>query len=165
MIFNVNFSNVINNLIPGFLRKPKFQAILNVFASALQYVNNEFYAETQSVFYYLKFNAQVIYLTKYLNDQYDNVQRRISISDGSTPNVIYLYNESEAAAPFYLYNESETLPNGTANPVYFYNNVPSIGTYDYYVNIPLELSTLASQVKGAVNQFNPANKTFYVNVI
>lgn len=160
MKFNVVFRYIVSELTPGFLRKSAFVNFLYSLIKGLQDTNDAFYQKTEDIFYYLKFNAQVIYLEKYLNDQYDPVQRRINISQLDYVATNYLFNDAEAEAPFYLDNASEV-----SVPIYFFNNTPSSGSYNFLVNVPNTLSSFSNKITASVNLFNLADKTFNINLI
>ena len=134
--------------------------MLYAIIKGLQDLNDTFYQKTQDIYYYLKFNAQVIYLEKYLNDQYDPVFQRINISQGDYVTLNYLFNDVEAETPVYFSNKSEA-----ATSIYYFNNVPVTGSYDFLVNVPYTLSSFADKIRASVLLFNLADKTFKVNFI
>ena len=151
--FNVSYKDIFYNLIPQFLRKNKFLAYLYAIAKPIQTISNDLRTKTQEMNTFLNHSSQVIYFEKYLNDKYDPLDRRITITNKSTE-INYWFNDVESAAAVYMYN----LWNGTTAYVVderiVFDNViykcilghtgvqpphatywTSEGTMDYYYNL------------------------------
>ena len=122
MDFNVNFKNIGYLLFPHFLRKENLLKLWYSFVKPLQTLNNNgiqvtAFGQEDKSFYqwylfiknFLRFNGQVIYLEKYLNDVYSTgATYPYSLNGGiyiteTTAGLFYVYNIAEGKEK-YLYN-------------------------------------------------------------
>ena len=143
-MFNVDFNNIVELLLPPFLRKTKIIAWLKALVKPLIDLYTTFMAYRQSVIYLLSFTGQVIYLEKLLNDTYNNGTSGIIIVDGNTLDFPYLFNKSEGVVDIYLYNLSEN-----EDPFYLYNKSEFGTQIDFIVKVP---ALLYSQLQLNNNQ-------------
>jgi hypothetical protein len=90
---------------------------MRVFTTQLQVVQTALNAFIALIQYRLYFSSQIIYLQRYLNDQFDAIPRRIYIVNENNAIVNYIFNKAEspaAAQKRYLFNKSEAYDNTTA---------------------------------------------------
>lgn len=168
MNFVVQYFDFMRKLIPWFLRQPKTLSLIQSFAKPLQTVNDEFIEFRDDIAFKLAFNAQIIYLEKYLNSVYPNpfvYPSNIHILDGANVAFDYLYNDFENQADTYFFNFVET-----SNPVYFNNNnEQTSGVFSYIIRIPTSVQSgndvdgvayNETMLKKRVNFYNNAGKTY-----
>jgi len=80
------------------------QLFIKVLASASQYINDITKAFTDLISYETKFNGQSVYIERYLNDQYDPINRGIYIENFSDVIYNYFSNKAELEPDVYTYN-------------------------------------------------------------
>ena len=136
-LFDINYTDLVNALLPVKLRGNKMKAFLNALAFPVAYLYGQFMVNRNNNLYYLGHNSQVCYLRSVLNDTFDPINREITITDG------------EQFLPVYIYLSVETIPssertflvtpaNGeTFNDVWLYTalETQTLG-YDFVVNVP-----------------------------
>lgn len=158
-------------VIPYFFRKEKFLGLLKSIVTPLKYVNDSLlYLRTETAFA-LAFNAQIIYLEKYLNEVYPNpgtYPNNIHILDGANVSFDYVWNFAELQQNLILYNYVEN-----SQPVYLQNSAEQTGSFatSYLIRIPTFCQT-ANDYKGQlfneqkfkkrVNFYNLAGKTYSI---
>lgn len=111
MNFNLNIKDILFQILPNDFRQTKYLSYLYSIGKALQSLNDRFYGNNPltdygSYLYWqyqLQFSGQTIYLEHYLNDNYDEAQRRIYIQN-TAGGRLYLFNKDELIAPVYFYN-------------------------------------------------------------
>ena len=124
--------------------------------SGLQTLNDKFYAYIVGVKEDLKFNGQTIYLTRRLNDLYDDTLRRIYIvnEQGITDKYIfynserqteYVYYTSEASTPFYV----------------GYNSERGVD-YDFVIYVPVSLTYVEDNFNATLNRYKLKNKRYKI---
>ncbi len=110
-MFNIDFTYLIQSLIPVILRKPKEIAWVSLILSYVKKLYNEFVAFKNEKLYDINFTGQTMYLEKKLNDTFSVTG--IFISDGKYYLPLYLFNDGEDFLPVYTGNNfiSERLYN------------------------------------------------------
>jgi hypothetical protein len=104
-MFNINWIVFVRQLVPVALRKLKTFAWLDVLVSQVKALHATFLTYMVAVNYALAHNSQIISLTKFLNDRFDNVPRRIYIENVNNRSRDYIYNKIEGKQKRYLYNK------------------------------------------------------------
>lgn len=79
MNYQFDFNRHINWLLPPFLRKARLIAFLLVLVSPLISLYNSFLSYVTEAIYFANLTSQTALFEKYLNDQLDPLERRISI--------------------------------------------------------------------------------------
>jgi hypothetical protein len=156
MKYTVDYRDIVVNLIPNRLRKTKFASLLYSLIKGLSDLN----ATLGNANYFLKFNTQIIYIEKYLNDLYDPINTQIYIVNNASSFVVMFNRIEESLQSTVLYNRSES-----AAKTYFKNRVDVKFGYDYTVFIPNSLSTITDKITASVNLLNPADKIFDIQTI
>lgn len=100
-MFSIDYDKFLMQLTPGFLRRPKFLALMKTFVYPVKELYNLYVAYRAEVLYDLSHNGQVFSLENVLNDRFDNDERRIYITDGLTKERVYIYKRVEDK-PFFL---------------------------------------------------------------
>lgn len=165
----VNFQNLIFGLLPYFLRKVKSISFVNALIKPLQQINARFVALRSDTLFLLSFNAQIIYLEKYLNIVYLNSNaypNNIHIVDTANVSFDYFYNKSESQLPKYFYNNADAHA-----PTYLKNTSELTSTADYNVLVPSGTITQTDYLGinfdeniliNRIKQYNNAGKTFEI---
>lgn len=156
-MYNVDYNELGNQQLPIKKRKPKWKSILFSILKPLQTVNDqmvEFHEETR---YALLFNAQVIYLEHFLNDQYDPIDRGIYIEDTANIDYTYLHNKIEEVDPVYVFNDSEETPHFLFSWSEYESEV------DYIVKVPVTVDFNPIEMRNRILKYNSAGKRFEIN--
>lgn len=83
-LFQIDYKRLVLLLLPTFLRQSRIFAFMTALTFSVSSLYDTFKANRERNLRRLKFNGQVCYLQKMLNDELDFVARRISISDKSS---------------------------------------------------------------------------------
>jgi hypothetical protein len=165
----INFQNFVYGLIPFFLRKDKNISFLYSLLKPLQQLNTRLTTLRADTLFYLSFNAQIIYLEKYLNIIYmnnDAYPNNIHILDTANVSFDYFYNKSEGQVQKYFYNNADA-----ETPIYLRNNSELISTANYIVYVPTATTTQSDNAGiwfneniliNRIKQYNNAGKTFEI---
>lgn len=160
MIYNVNFKELILLLLPTFLRKPVMVAFTQTAAEPVIAVKFTFDDFRNDVNYRLYHNGQVCYLRAVLNDYFDPVLRRITITDAA--------NDMNLSA-VYLRSESRFLmmPQRQSGGAIILNRRGFSGTtgYDFTVNVPSELADQNDRITAITNAYKLVSKRYSINYI
>lgn len=124
--------------------------------AGLQTLNNNFYSYAIEVKEDLKYNSQVINMTKRLNDLYDNSLRRIYISNQQGIVDKFIFNSSERQLD-YVYNTIE----GSA-PFYIGNNSERGIEFDFIVYIPASLVYVSENFNATINRYKFDDKRYKI---
>ncbi|CAB4127976.1 hypothetical protein UFOVP105_9 [uncultured Caudovirales phage] len=163
----INFQSVVMGLFPYFLRKSKSIAFIYSLIKPLQEINSKLVLLRGDELFKLAFNAQIIYLEKYLNIVYVNSNaypNNIHIVDTANVDFDYFYNKSEGQAPKYFYNNADA-----ETPKYLRNTSELTSTADYSVYVPITTKTQYDYLGiyfnenvliNRIKQYNNAGKTF-----
>jgi hypothetical protein len=147
--YNINWNKIIEESIPSFLHSLfRIQWIIALI-KPFKMINSEFAQARIDYVYKVRFNSEIQYLEKILNDRFDPTGNGIYISDGTTISASYKYYKSEARLPKYVYwrwkpLQSYLIGDFAVEGNYVYqaitantNKLPSINTSDwqYYTDV------------------------------
>lgn len=155
-IYNIDFDKLVGLLTPTFLRKERMLAWLRIFVMPLKTLHYELMQRrdlrnSNSDLYRLAHNGQVCYLRKALNDNFDNKERRITLSDGN------LYK------PQYIYTEAENKPRYLGT-MHLYREVDYSDTgVDFIVKVPLEVWQAQKTETGRIGEYRFYNMEALIN--
>lgn len=121
----------------------------------LQYVADLFYTFYSLIKYEVQFTGQIVYMKRYLNDQFDNVSRRIYIYTNTGILSSFYYRKSEGVGDF-VYRVSE----GGSPFMQRKNEV--ISDYDFTVYVPVSLSYDSVQFNAAIEKYKLEDKTYNI---
>lgn len=148
-------------LLPIAYRKPLIAAFVQSMAQGVNIVYGNFMRWRQNKQYRLSHNGQVCYLRAVLNDQFDPIERRITITD-TTANmdllILYCRDIDMAAL----------VPSrGADNSMTLYRRGSDDSGYDFWVNIPIALYNTVDveRLKAIVSTYKLASKRFSINYI
>lgn len=129
----LDWKNVFYNLLPHFLRKAVTLDYIYSVSRPLFLLNFTFNSFRTNTLYRLDFTGQTIYLTHYLNDQHDPLNRAIYITNNNTNPYNYLFNVGENYPDQYVYNTAE------GNPWYLQNYAEVLAGNDFTIFVPATL--------------------------
>lgn len=160
MWYNVNFHQLAVQLMPTFLRKPKHIAWLLLFTTEIQDIYQTWLQKRKSDLVWLNHNSQVYLVEKILNDEFDNIDRRIKILDGVLYEPFYVWTIGENQ-PLVVYNYLETQPDDV-DDVYLFQNDDYDGGVDFYVGLPYQMNidALSIQINAIIKRYKLASKRF-----
>ncbi len=160
--YDVNFKRLALLLLPTFLRKPLLGALVYAAVSPLNYLHTKFVLFQRSTDYRLTHNGQVCYLRAVLNDQFDPIERRITITEDATgTGPLMLWRRSE--------DRAQLLPMRESGTAFIVNRrgFDGVNSFDFWVNIPVALleAVDVTRLKAIVNTYKLASKRFSINYI
>jgi hypothetical protein len=133
-MFEVNWSIVVNYLLPPLLRRSKISAYLNALLAPFKELNNTFNLWRADNLYKIRHSGQVCRLTAAINDAFDPDSRRFYITDSGGYQVI-LINADEDGYPIYLFDDFQ----GSAEIIHN-DSAYEGGEFDFVVFTPFNLS-------------------------
>ena len=161
--YSWNITNIVNWLLPTFLRKPKMIAWLKSLLFPLNEKHQEFLSYVDDKRYELDFTGQVISLERLLNDKYDNVDRRIFISQEKADEVFFFDDDDlNPANEIFLFDDNN-VNVGSENAFFFFSDSSGLLT-DFIVNIPNTVVFSESELRVLVNKYKLAGKNFSINL-
>ena len=156
--FNVDFRKLGLLLLPTFWRRPLIGAFVRSMLTPLQEMHSEFMEVRERTNYQLSHNGQVCYLRAVLNDTFDPVGRRITITDIADEAInTTLYLRSEG--------KSVVLPRRDSGWAVVFNRrgFSGVNRYDFEVRVPVVLSgTDDIRLRAIVAAYKLATKRFVV---
>lgn len=155
MWYKIDFDKLVLLLLPTFLRKP---VLFGYLKAMIEPVANLHYKWSLTVrdanLKKLKYNCQRCYLRGALNDNYDNVERRITIGDTLNLEQDYLYTPAENLDVYLgtMYLEQDFNYAGTV--------------VDYIVNVPAAvLNEKINDIRALIEFYNLAGKQYQIIAI
>ncbi len=147
MWYKINFDKLVVMLLPTFLRKPRMIAFLSLFSGELTKLHNAWLVKKTADETWLNHNSQVCKLRKILNDEFDDLQRRIKITDGQLYERKYVYTLGEKKPVYgkvFLRQNSDYADSG----------------FDFYVIVPMDLNIEQNKYKleALINRYKLASK-------
>jgi hypothetical protein len=160
-LYNINYRKWVTWLIPVPLRGGKMLAWCMALVGPVIAMYNQLLLFRDACIYKLTITPQVVFLEKALNDRYDQIARRIFITDLVEYEPIYLYLKAESKAHFF-YRKSEA----AATKTYLYTRAET-GKFgvDFIINIPVAVSFDAAELKAFVSTYKLASKIFKVKIV
>ena len=155
-MFNIDFRQIVYNILPHFLRKPGILAYLYSAVKPLKDLNTTFTTFRTTTNYNLSFTGQTIYLKHFLNDQHDPVGRGIYITNINNDPYNYLFNVIEGAPLQYVYNTAE------GNPYYLNNFSEVLAGNDFTIFVPAALVYNSIDLNEDVKNYAQAGVTWNI---
>lgn len=158
--YDLNVKRLAMLLLPSFCRKPLIAAFAQSVVHGCNVIYGSFIRWRQEKQYVLTHNGQVCYLRAVLNDQFDPIYRRITITDGwDDVSLLRLYCREA---------DMSTLikPRGAADGVMLYRR-GSVHGCDFWVNVPAVLFGRVDEERltAIVSLYKLASKRFSINYI
>jgi hypothetical protein len=168
-IFNINWYNVVENLTPSFWRKTKANiearliAYLRSVIAPMQELSDILRIFQYQTMLFLDYCGQHLSLENLLNDNWDNEQRRIYITENNIVNgyiYIDLYLQPETdPSPISVYLQDE----GGGIPFSLYLQGEVIGaTYNFTINVPVTVLYDIDEMTKKTKNYSEAAKTFNI---
>lgn len=160
--YEINFKQLALLLLPTFLRRPIMGGVVYAVISPLNYIHTRFVLYQKDKDYRLIHNGQVCYLRTVLNDMFDPVARRITITDDAENSIgLILYEREEQKSV--LIPERGT----TAGMVVNRRGFGGVDGFDFWINIPFVLQDELNikRLNAIVNSYKLASKRYQINYI
>lgn len=160
-IYKVNWHKLGTSLLPVFLRKKRLLAFIKVLLFPLYSLHAEFARFKADMIYRQSHNSQVCYLEAVLNDEFDDLQRRIKIKGVEIRAAVRFY-EPDEKKEVWFYEEQDN------KPVYFYNSTYYGGDgADFTVLCPADIlpatkreqETQLTRMNALINYYKLASKS------
>lgn len=152
MWYKINFNRLVVQLMPTFLRQPRMIAFISLFSAELTKLHNAWLIKKSQDETWLQHNSQVCKLRKILNDEFDDIERRIKITDGQFYDRQYVYTLGEKK-PKYL------------GKIFIRQNTDYADTgIDFFVVVPVEINIEQNKYKleAWVNRYRLASKRYKI---
>lgn len=151
--YQITYNKIINWLVPWFLRTPDLTNLIDASAKHLQDLNDDYVIFTDEIDNFLKYDSRIIYLEKFLNDNYDNTLRRIYIVNLTVIKSPYVYsiNDVDTVLEFYTYSITET-PSFIYPYVYSITELPTFNNYNFKIMVPVAVTTTDATI---INNTDP----------
>lgn len=161
MWYEIDFKKLAKHLIPVFMRRAKFIALIAVMLVPFIYIYNLFTEYRLRISDRIDMSGRIQYLEKILNDKFFLKNREIFITDISKT-IVYLYHKGDMQEPVYLYKE-------LAKPLsLLYLKNTGEGSYngDFIVNIPssLNIEENLKTIMNLLNYYKPAGRSYRINI-
>lgn len=160
-VYQINFISEAEKLLPSYLRGPKIVALSKTFFKAIASLFSIFLAFKSEIDFRVSHNNIVIYLTRFLNEKYDNSNKGITITNASIA-LKYVYTKAEASGS----NLEIHVMSENFKPAVFITKDQVEDFVDYTINLPFAVYTANSaklnEMKAQVDFFNPAGKTYLI---
>jgi hypothetical protein len=166
-IFTLNISDLIQKLLPTFLRKEVITGFLETLLKPFSWLKGIFDSFRRRNLYELGITSQVVYLEKLLNDRYDSEFSRIKITDGylfNNQTFIFLNVENR---PVYTFLTGEFSGLTPEDKTFIYNDDEyGVRDFDFIVKIPQSLSNsrIIAEMRIPVQQFCLPGMTFDIRL-
>lgn len=160
--YDVNIKRLALLMLPTFMRKKGIASLTYSSVSGLAYVNKLFSEFRNEVEYELTHNFQTCYLRALLNDYYDQLDRRITITEEQARyGSAFIYNRSVND------NEPVTMRGVGEGMLINRRGFSGINSLDFWINIPGELrgEIDEARLRAIVNRFKLASKRFGINYV
>lgn len=160
--YEVNIKRLALLLLPTFWCRPILATLAYAMVSPLGYLHTRFVLFRRDTVYRLTHNGQVCYLRAVLNDTFDPIERRITVTEeAASAGVMMLRMREEEQALL--------LPTRETGRAFIINRrgFGGINGFDFWVNVPLALyDTMdVSRLRAIVGTYKLASKRFSVNYI
>lgn len=156
----IDFLVLIDFIIPPVQREDWLLEYIKSAFKPLDTLKQQFYIFYEKQKYELTFNGQVIYLEHVLNDQFDNIDRGIYITDATLIQSKYIFTDIENNEETFLYMESEGEP-----PYNIYTNQEYIDDVDFIVNIPSAVTYDEDLLKFWVNKYRITPMRWKIEIV
>lgn len=160
--YEVNFKRLALLMLPTFWRKPILSTVAYAMVSPLGYLHTQFTLFRRESNYRLTHNGQVCRLRAVLNDTFDPIERRITVTDDAdNMGILMLHNRKQ--------DKAILLPKRETGRAIIVNRrgFDGVNGFDFWINIPLDLLETVdiARLKAIVSIYKLASKRFSINYI
>lgn len=158
-VYNIDYNKLTAWLVPAYIRKSRLLAFLKVVVAGVSFLYQDFLRFRKARLYDLMITPQVCYLQMLLNDRYDFVQRRITITDGIDKPPFYIYRSDELK-PKYIRRHSEALPR-------FIYTAGESGMLqdDFVIKVPVGIAFEQAEMRSLVKGYKLAGTRFKIQIV
>lgn len=151
MWYKINFNKLVVQLMPTFLRQPRMIAFISIFSAELTKLHNAWLIKKSQDETWLQHNSQVCKLRKILNDEFDDIERRIKITDGQLYDRQYVYTLGEKRPVYgkvFLRQHSDYADSGI----------------DFFVIVPNDINVEQNKymLEALINRYKLASKRYKI---
>lgn len=157
MTYLLNILLLIKNNVKVELWQEPFVSYIQAVIAPLQGLNDTFAQFADDINYKLSFNGQTVYLEHYLNDQYDDVLRRIWIENTSNTSQAYIYLKAELQPKLFVYKRSEGKP-----PLYLFGSAEPLFSTHFIVHVPDDITYVEVIMRAQIDQYRIAGKIYEI---
>ena len=158
MNYNLNITQLIADYLPPVLRLPVRKAWLETLLKPLYSLQTAFLAFITQMRYESSLTGQTTILEMYLNNLFDNTNRRIFIEETAITGDFW-YFEAENQADDFLYFEAE---NQADTYLQFENEDLPASFARFTVNVPAVLGIPEAQIRANVDKYKIAGVSYLV---
>lgn len=159
MWYKVNFNVFSIQLLPTFLRKPALMAFVQILLKPISELYSDWSIIREKNMYKLYHTGQVCYLRKSLNDTFDLVKRRITITEGELYDISYIYTEGFGEKK-YIYTEN--LAEVDSKPIWLRTEAETADTgVDFRVILPKDINeSELESINAHINFYKAGGKRY-----
>jgi hypothetical protein len=159
--YDVNFKRFALLMLPTFCRQKVLAGILYALVSPLNYLHTRFILFYRQTHYRLTHNGQVCYLRAALNENFDPIERRITLSDTGSSEGLTLYMREKELEKLVYKRECDRAI------IINRRGFGGASGFDFWINIPYSLykDIDATRLKAIVNTYKLASKRYEINYI
>jgi len=158
-MFDVDFEKLITWLLPPLLRQTIVFAWMRALCAPVVSMYNAFMTARTQHLYQLNHDSRVFSMQAVFNDAFDNVERRIYITDGLNKDRLYIFTR-EADLPVWLHTRGED------SPIYIWNRADYADTgVDFIVWVPGAITMTAvalTQLGSLIETYKLASKRWVI---
>jgi hypothetical protein len=158
--YTIDYVKYVTQRIPARIRFDEVIAYALVLVSPVVQLYNSLLLFRDLMLYKLTITPQVVYLEKMLNDRYDNIERRIYVTDGKEYSSIFVYTKSEGK-PNFIFTKAET---GVLQTFLYLKNETGQFTFDFVVHVPVLVDFDINEMTSLVNAYKLASKSFKIKI-
>jgi len=164
-IFNITWSNVVENLIPWFWRETtngneaKILPYLRSIINPVQTISDNLLSLEETTIDFLNYNGQHKILEEYLNDLYDITLRRIYITEnniGSIDKLAIGLTSDTITSPITIGLSSEIV----SIPLVIGLSGEILAGFNFTINIPVSITYNTIVLTAQIKNYSEASKTF-----
>ncbi len=166
-MYNVKWSNIINWMMHPDLKTSFHLNFLNALLKPFKTISEEFNTYVTKVDYKLAHTSQVCSITGMLNDNFDNAERRIYITDGGGLDVLQIDDDSEyGTREVYIINSDSD--DVESDLIVYPDSAYEGASISFIINLPSALNLSDSDIykmKALVDLYKLAGKTYTIETV
>lgn len=159
--FDIDYSVLRVQLLPVRLRTTLIKAWVKCLVRPVETLYDKFMVSRAADLYRLSHNGQVCYLEAALNDMFDDLERRIFITDGPYIDPLYIYQVPEEK-PLIIGIDDEIGSESYAPRWLFTTPETTEYTWAFFVNVPDGLSFDPDKMRALIDRDKLVGKTYNI---
>ena len=160
-LFDINYNNLVTQLLPVRLRNTKMVHWLQCLASPVVWLYSQFSGNRTANLYLLAHTSQVVFLQAVLNDTFDAISRGIYIVDGAYEDPLFIYLDPENIS---LWTGTITEEGSTTynDPGWLYTTAETgLSGYSFIVKVPVTVSFDTSRMRALIDRYRLPGRNVY----